>query len=98
MKSIKLSYHPRDWAKQFHASTKRYMVLVVHRRAGKTTAALNFMQVSAIRNGGRRYAYIAPTYKQAKLISWEKFLSVHTMIFFPSSRTFPSVVTSPSFE
>jgi len=70
MKSIKLSYHPRDWAKQFHASTKRYMVLVVHRRAGKTTAALNFMQVSAIRNGGRRYAYIAPTYKQAKNVAW----------------------------
>ena len=71
MRTIKLTaYMQRDWAKPFHASEKRYMVLVVHRRAGKTTAALNFMQVSALKNSNRRYAYIAPTYKQAKNTAW----------------------------
>lgn len=70
MKPIELPYTPREWAKKFHASTKRFMVLVVHRRAGKTTAAINFMQVSALKNANRRYAYIAPTYKQAKNTAW----------------------------
>lgn len=70
-KKIKLSYAPRKWAIPFHENRKRWMVLVVHRRAGKTTAALNFMQLSALKNPNSRYAYIAPTYKQAKNVAWD---------------------------
>ncbi|MBI3633849.1 MAG: hypothetical protein HY226_06215 [Candidatus Vogelbacteria bacterium] len=47
------------------------MVLVVHRRAGKTTAALNFLQRSALTKRNTRYAYIAPTYKMAKGVAWD---------------------------
>jgi len=38
---IVLPYKPRRWAYAFHASKLRWMALVLHRRAGKTTAVLN---------------------------------------------------------
>lgn len=63
-------YVPRKWAVSFHETDKRWMLLVVHRRAGKTTAALNFLQRSAITKPNTRYAYIAPTYKMAKNVAW----------------------------
>ena len=47
------------------------MVLVIHRRAGKTTAALNHLQRDALQIPNSRWAYIAPTYKQAKFIAWD---------------------------
>jgi len=45
---IKIPYKPRNWAKQFHGSTKRFLALCLHRRAGKTTALVNHLQRSAI--------------------------------------------------
>lgn len=63
-------YRPRNWAIPFHETDKRWMVLVVHRRAGKTTAALNYLIFSAVKNPGTNYAYIAPTYKMAKSAAW----------------------------
>lgn len=39
--SIKIPYRPRVWARGFHAALQRFLVLVLHRRAGKTTAVLN---------------------------------------------------------
>lgn len=38
---VVIPYRPREWAKPFHASLKRWSALVLHRRAGKTTAVLN---------------------------------------------------------
>lgn len=64
-------YVPRNWAVPFHETDKRWMVLVVHRRAGKTTAALNFLQRSALTKPNTNYAYIAPTYKMAKNVAWD---------------------------
>lgn len=71
---VSKSYAPRPWALQLHASMHRWKVIVAHRRAGKTTAALNHLIVSAMRNTGvpnRRYAFIAPTYKQGKNVAWD---------------------------
>ena len=68
---ITIPYHPREWTKIFHNSTKRWIVLVLHRRAGKTTAILNHLQRDAVRTTKSQYAFIAPTYKQAKRIAWE---------------------------
>jgi phage terminase large subunit-like protein len=77
MGKITIPYKPRNWAKELHDSTKRWKVLVLHRRAGKTTAVLNHLQRDALRNPNAEYAYIAPTYKQAKRIAWKliKFYS-----------------------
>lgn len=63
-------YKPRNWAKRLHAATVRWIVLVLHRRAGKTTAAFNHLQRDAMRYSNTTYAYVAPTFKQAKRIVW----------------------------
>jgi phage terminase large subunit len=69
--SVTIPYKPRPWAKAFHETQKRWIVLVLHRRAGKTTAALNHLQRDALKIPNSRWAYIAPTYKQAKNIAWD---------------------------
>jgi len=38
---IKIPYRPRRWAKALHLALQRFLVLVLHRRAGKTTGILN---------------------------------------------------------
>lgn len=68
---ITIPYKPRNWAKSFHGTVKRWMVLVLHRRAGKTTAILNHLQRDAIRVPNSQYAFIATTYTQVKLIAWD---------------------------
>lgn len=40
-------YAPRRWAYGFHQSWRRFLALVLHRRAGKTTAILNHHQRAA---------------------------------------------------
>ena len=72
---IDLSKALRDWQKDFLNNFKRFNVLVVHRRAGKTVAAILLIIVKALQDKWD-YGYIAPTYRQAKKISWkmlEKF-------------------------
>lgn len=44
---IEIPYAPRKWAKRLHASYRRWAALVLHRRAGKTTAVLNHHQRAA---------------------------------------------------
>lgn len=44
---IEIPYAPRLWAKRLHASLDRWSVLILHRRAGKTTAVLNHHQRAA---------------------------------------------------
>ncbi len=44
---IEVPYAPRIWAKGLHASFRRWAALVLHRRAGKTTAILNHHQRAA---------------------------------------------------
>jgi hypothetical protein len=43
----------------------------MHRRAGKTVAAVNHLIRAALLAPATKYAYIAPTYKQAKNIAWD---------------------------
>src|SRR3990167_1945717 len=45
---IIIPYKPRIWAQAFHESLKRFIVLVIHRRGGKTTAVINHLQRSAL--------------------------------------------------
>jgi phage terminase large subunit len=44
---ITIPYAPRRWARKLHASFLRWSALVLHRRAGKTTAILNHHQRAA---------------------------------------------------
>lgn len=57
----------------FHKRRQRWAVMVAHRRAGKTVAAVNDIVERASYNTREapRYGYIAPLLKQAKAIAWE---------------------------
>lgn len=68
---VKYKFEARDWQKKCLNSLKRFTVLAVHRRAGKTTISINVLILTAIKHPDRLYAYIAPELKQAKLIAWK---------------------------
>jgi phage terminase large subunit len=65
-------YEPRRWFYEFHRRHQRWSILVEHRRAGKTVAAVNDLLEKATYNPrpNPRYGYIAPLYNQAKQIAW----------------------------
>ena len=67
-----IPYAPRGRFVPFHERTQRWAVLVVHRRAGKTVAAINDLVKSAMicPHQSPRFAYVAPTYSQAKDVAW----------------------------
>ncbi len=88
VRKITLDYCPRKWAQAFHSTKKRWRILVTHRRCGKTTAILNHLQRDAVQIKGSQYAYLAPTYRQAKRIAWEILKSI--------SRPLPNVTVNES--
>ncbi len=47
-KEIVIPYRPRRWATRLHENLARWAVLVLHRRAGKTTCILNHHQRAAL--------------------------------------------------
>lgn len=59
---VTIPYAPRNWAKPFHDSLKRWSALVLHRRAGKTTAVLNHHQRAALDDDweSRRLKHLVP--------------------------------------
>ncbi len=92
---VVIPYKPRRWARPFHASFARKLVLVLHRRAGKTVGVLNHHQRYAMDTDleearlrhlepsftpahlvdlcrDRHYGHILPSYRQAKLVAWDK--------------------------
>jgi phage terminase large subunit len=72
---ITIPYKPREPQKLIHEAMDehRFVVGVAHRRMGKTVAALNQIIKAALENNQQapRYAYIAPTYSQAKRVAWD---------------------------
>lgn len=72
MPNVTIKYKPRPWAlNHLHNRKERWIVLVIHRRGGKTTAVLNHLQRDALQNSNAAYAFIAPTYKQVKRVAWD---------------------------
>lgn len=57
----------------FHQRSQRWACMVVHRRAGKTVAAINDLIRAAITSKDEwpLYAYIAPFRSQAKSVAWD---------------------------
>ena len=70
---VDFEYVPRGPQKIIHLCLKRFIVLVTHRRMGKTFYAILEILDKALRCEWKapRYAYIAPTYAQAKRIAWD---------------------------
>jgi hypothetical protein len=73
-KNIKLDYTPRAWQQQCHRRRRRFSVLALHRRAGKTELAV--MELIKKAAGFKRdlglFFYVAPFLKQAKAIAWAR--------------------------
>ena len=73
MRVAEFVYEPRQPFIEFHNRDKRYACLVIHRRAGKTVAAVNDLVIGALECGLPRpqFAYIAPFRDQAKRVAWD---------------------------
>ena len=78
---IEIPYKPREWQKEVHSNQDRFRVVVAHRRSGKTTMCINELIKHALKNRRTRYFYIAPTYRQAKVIAWEEMKKFVPMPF-----------------
>lgn len=75
MGEIVIDYKPREQQLKIHEliDENRFSVVVAHRRMGKTVSAINHLIKAAVLNTKEapRYAYIAPTYGQAKRVAWD---------------------------
>lgn len=69
MAVVEIAYKPRKWARRFHAAYVRWSVLVMHRRAGKTTAVLNHHQRAALDDQweSERLRFLEPTFTKADI-------------------------------
>ena len=74
-REVATGYKPREQQRKIHDAVRdhRFVVVVAHRRMGKTVAALNQLIHCALEceRENPRYAYIAPTYGQAKRVAWD---------------------------
>jgi phage terminase large subunit len=64
-----IPYKPRNWAIPFHAAFQRFAAVVLHRRAGKTTATLNHHQRAAIDDDweSARLRYLEPKFTDKEI-------------------------------
>lgn len=71
---INLGYYPREWQRECHQAMRRFNVLALHRRAGKTELALMQLINAALQNTQHMpfYLYCAPYLKQSKTIAWAR--------------------------
>jgi hypothetical protein len=71
---IVIPYTPRDQFVAYHDRKERFAKIVAHRRFGKTVGCINDMIKAALTTTRQhpppRFAYIAPTYSQAKDVAW----------------------------
>ena len=70
---VKIPYKPRPLQKAMHKDLKRWNVLVMHRRFGKTVWAVNQLikHTLTCQLPRPRTAFVAPTFAQAKRIAWD---------------------------
>ena len=78
MKRITIPYVPREWQRISHQGMRRFNVLVLHRRAGKTELALMELLDRALRfeKDLGLFVYLAPQLKQAKAVAWARLKQI----------------------
>ena len=74
MTQVSLGYYPREWQRECHVARKRFTVLALHRRGGKTELAIMELVDKALRFDQELglFFYVAPYLKQAKAIAWAR--------------------------
>lgn len=72
--AIRFGLPMRQWQKECAKIRARFVVLALHRRAGKTEIALKKLLDAAVkcREDLPLYFYVAPFLKQAKIIAWAR--------------------------
>jgi hypothetical protein len=72
---VDIPYTPRETQREIHSelTARRFVVLVAHRRMGKTVLSVNHLIRRALEENKPRgvYGYVAPFRNQAKSISWD---------------------------
>jgi phage terminase large subunit len=78
---VTIPYRPRPLQRDIHDRLKRYNLLVMHRRAGKTVLAINQLikWVMTCEHDMPRGGYVAPLFRQAKSIAWD-YLQMYTRV------------------
>ena len=73
MKTYTIPYKPRPLQRQLHNEVKRFSVLVMHRRFGKTVFAINHALKKALTTPLKnpRVLFLAPYRTSAKSIAWD---------------------------
>lgn len=71
--SVSTGYEPRPLQLAIHREMRRFSVLAIHRRFGKTVLAVNHLIDSMLKCPlhNPRVGYIAPFLKQAKAVAWD---------------------------
>ncbi len=71
---VDLKYKPREWQRRCHLDRRRFTVLALHRRAGKTELAIMELVNAALafKLDLGLFFYVAPFLKQAKIIAWAR--------------------------
>ena len=76
VQTIDLEYVPRPPQRMLHLRTARFLIVVSHRRMGKTIflimELLNALLTLKLKRP--RFAYLAPTYAQAKRVAWDELV------------------------
>ena len=69
---VNLNLQAREQFVPYLKRKERWASVVAHRRAGKTVACIMDLVKKAVEHKGRepRFAYVAPTYTQAKDVAW----------------------------
>lgn len=67
---VGIKFKPREWQQKCMALQKRFTVLALHRRAGKTTLAVAMLLTAAFRKSGN-YVYLSPQKNQSKTNMWD---------------------------
>jgi len=71
-KEIDLGYRPRKWQTKIHTNFRRWNVLIIHRRAGKTIVGIMQLINDALKTQKKnaQFAYTEPYLNQAKAVAW----------------------------
>lgn len=85
---VSLGFTPRAWQDRCFRSLRRFSVMLIHRRAGKTVFAIMLLidRALGITREGGQFAYIAPELKQAKRNAWGYLKSYATKV--PGTKVF----------
>ena len=67
---VGIDFVPRKWQQRCMELQKRFTVLALHRRAGKTTLAVAMLLTAAFRQQGN-YVYLSPQKNQSKTNMWD---------------------------